>query len=289
MEASMRAAGGTPPLDFETWAALSARLLKLDAEQRYDILEARGVSPEDWMQSEEQHFATLAADIGAGRMDRAEHYGQVCAAEMERRRRGEPEETPEHVEPEATDPMATASPIVGAPAVVITEEVPSYLRVPAAAAASPEGSLASTAAALEVPSFVRQAAASLPFGTTPSIQFLSEVGAPRPSAPASMGETAPLGVDPFANMRSVLPFPKSSSTASVPQLALETYASLCAELRVYPQRASEILRKYRIADEEARRALDAEWQARMSGQPATRAEWQRLCATYEGWLRNGSR
>ena len=64
------------PLDFETWAALSARLLKLDAEQRYDILEARGVSPEDGRQSEKQHVATLAADIGDGRMDRAQHYGR---------------------------------------------------------------------------------------------------------------------------------------------------------------------------------------------------------------------
>jgi hypothetical protein len=46
--------------------------------------------------------------------------------------------------------------------------------------------------------------------------------------------------------------------APPPRLPLQAYAALCAELAVAPERAAELLRKYSIGDESARRALDDE-------------------------------
>jgi hypothetical protein len=303
------------PFDFDTWAALSARLLNLGADARIDVLEERGVALEDWLRSDEHHCLSLAADVSAGRMERAERYGRMCAEEMERRAKGEPEVPAPHAEeadavqvPDASAPMPVL--VVGAPAVGGGEEVPSFLHtaasldgvgaglpplVPPSRGTSP---LAGTMKAPDLPSFVKQASANpLPFGEAPSPEFLASLEAPRPS-PVLSGATIPGGVDLMAQLRSTLPFAKqntgaevSSSTkvVSYPRLPLETYASLCAELSVFPERTPEILAKYGIRDEEARVALDADWKARLSAHPDTCEEWRSRCASYEAWLRKGSR
>jgi hypothetical protein len=67
-------------------------------------------------------------------------------------------------------------------------------------------------------------------------------------------------------------------------MPLETYASLCAELAVSPAPTAEILRKYNIADDAARAALEGHWQARLDANPDTKDEWQRLFMTYRDWL-----
>lgn len=292
MEASMqpipRPAEAAPGMDFEAWAALSARMLKADAETRFDVLEECGVSPDEWSESDMRYLALLAEDVEAGRLDRAQVYGRLCAAEMERRlQRSQKDESERpRVPPSDAVPM-----LADAPAIGVAEAVPSYLlSLPAAPAEGAQKSpLAGTAMALELPSFVRQAAGRLPFGTTPSPEFLAAASAPKPTESSSLGATAPLGDDMFAAVRATLPFVGASGPARKPALSLEAYASLCAQLAVSPGSSAEILPRYGVHTDEMKRAVDAEWQARMSSHPATRAEWQRLCAVYESWLRNGGR
>ena len=67
-------------------------------------------------------------------------------------------------------------------------------------------------------------------------------------------------------------------------MALLTYAALCAELAVAPERAREILGRYNVQDEAARRALDEHWQGRLAGQADARGMFDEAVATYKASL-----
>lgn len=299
--------GGLPPLDFDRWTALSARLLNLGTEERIVILDERGVALEDWMSSDEHHCSALAAEVAAGELTRAEMYGRACAAEIARRRRGGPEVSPPQDLHEPAAPTAkgettpTPAPLGGASAAPSAEDVPSYLRelmLGVSTASSGTSSLAGTMSAPDLPSFIKRAAAKpLPFREAPSPQFLTVPSVPSSSSIPS-GATMELGVDIFAQVKSALPFPGRSAPAAnptsdrqqeFPRLPLETYASLCAELSVFTDRSAEILKKYGISNEHVRRAVDNDWQGRLSAHTDTREELQRLKTTYETWLRSQPR
>lgn len=291
------------PLDFETWSALSARLLHLGVEEKLSILERQGVALEDWTYSDERHAAALAADVAAGEMARAERYGRACAAEIERRRRGEAAVANAPAPAEGAVPKATpATPLVtGARPASGAEAVPSYMREPMAADAAPRAappSLAGTMAAPDLPSFIRRAAGKLPFVDTPSADFVASLEAPRPRPSGVAGETMAIGVDLTAQVPGALPFgrqagegatPAARKALVFPRLPLQSYASLCAELAVSPDHAAETLAKYGIKTEEAHRALESEWQGRLAAHADTREEWQKLRDSYEAWLRRGAR
>jgi hypothetical protein len=309
-------AGAAPLLPFETWVALAARLVNVGMEERLDILDHREVPVEDWLRSDEHHCLALAADIAAGRMERAERYGRACAAELERRRTGAPDVPPADAKPAAAvdaieEPPATTTPAIGAPAVAETAPLPSFLHylpppvalplptpvalpLPTTRTPSP---LAGTMAAMELPSFVKAATNALPFGDTPTPDFLASIDAERPGPSNAAGATIGVGVDLLAQVQHTLPFAKADAdgakpgaqAARFPRLPLETYASLCAELSVFPERTPGILQKYGVKDEAARQALGKDWDARLSANADTREEWQRLCDTYAEYLRKGGR
>jgi hypothetical protein len=291
----------TAPISFDRWVALAASLLDLDLAARIDLLEKRGVDPDEWMESDEHHSLALAAEIAAGRMDRAEQYGLACAAEVTRRKNGAASE-PVGDEPraEAQTAQRAEAPAEG-PA--IAEATPSFLKAEPGAAdrlpAEKRPSLASTVAALELPSFVRQTAGALPFSDK-AAPVLPAQSAAAVLAPPS-GQTIAADIDLVALAQTALPFPakqepaRASLTetsraavvpkhASFPRLPMQTYASLCAELGVFPDRAGEILLKYGVRDAEARRALDEDWQARFAAHPDTRATFANQCAEYRAWL-----
>ena len=70
-----------------------------------------------------------------------------------------------------------------------------------------------------------------------------------------------------------------------PELTLEQYAWLCAETAVFPALAQEANRKYGIADERTRGALDRQWRERFTAEPAIRAAWKSLLTRCKSWLR----
>lgn len=327
-------------MDFETWAALSARLLKLDQEARFDLLEERQLDPADFARAEERWVMALSDDLSAEKMARVDFYAARCAGEMQRRREAKeapvvapapvPVSTPlaaapapvamtpsDVVVPFAAPPaplLAVAQPampppprFVAIPAPPIQEAVTDTpaLRPPAPVAIMPlptvvraPAHLAGTMMTPEAVGLPRAPAAALPFGQAPSAEFVSEMSEPRAPVPATSvgGATLPLGVDLLGKMRNELPFAKAASVgpaaapaAAWPRLTLDTYASLCAELSVFPERVPVILKKYGIADEAARRGVDREWAERLSTHPETQDLWQRKVGEFRAWLLRGGR
>jgi hypothetical protein len=138
----------------------------------------------------------------------------------------------------------------------------------------------------------------LPFGPTPSSEFVASLSAAKPTAPHSeVGETLPLGANLLSAMLPALPFNRAGSPsppvagrpAPAPQLTLDAYASLSAELAVFPAQAIDILRKYGVLDDTMRRELDQRWGDLFLIAPPLRDEWQRKVVSFGDWLRRGRR
>jgi hypothetical protein len=70
-----------------------------------------------------------------------------------------------------------------------------------------------------------------------------------------------------------------------PRLSLKGYASLRAELLVWPERSAEIRRRYHVMNEAARRALEEHWQVELAASPEARATFDKALAGYTAWLR----
>jgi hypothetical protein len=311
-------------IDFETWAALSARLLKLDQEARFDLLEEREIDPTDFLRAEARWVKALSDDLSNDRMDRVDAYASLCAAEMQRRAAIKEQEpiavaapapapiekrlahTPAPAKPakQSEPPPLAPPPPPPPPVVLFTPEPPRAPPPPPAPAlivSSPAvvrapSLLSGTMMASEPLPGVRPAAAALPFGQAPSAEFVAEMSGPRPSAPEAAigGATLPLGVDLLGKLRQELPFLKATAAAAAPattwpRLSLDTYASLCAELSVFPERVPEILKKYGIADEAGRRGVDREWAERLAAHPETQDLWQRKVGEFRAWLLRGGR
>ena len=86
----------------------------------------------------------------------------------------------------------------------------------------------------------------------------------------------------------MLPFVGADVGAGVvpfPRLSLEQYASLCAELALWPARSAEILLRYHVTNEAARRALSEHWQAELALGSKAHAMFVKAVAAYAAWLR----
>src|SRR5262249_9223677 len=80
--------------------------------------------------------------------------------------------------------------------------------------------------------------------------------------------------------QSVVPFPR---------LSLVQYASLRAELSVWPEHASDIRLRYHVMNEAARRALDEHWQMQLAASPEMRAQLEKAIELYTAWPRTWRR
>jgi hypothetical protein len=104
----------------------------------------------------------------------------------------------------------------------------------------------------------------------PTTLALSQTdGAPLPedAVPATQGVSAMIPSP-------ALPF--RAPIASPPELSLEQYASICASLAAYPEKASLIVQRYGMTDSRDLEQLHKTWHARFAQDAQALAHWQRL-------------
>ena len=144
-----------------------------------------------------------------------------------------------------------------------------------------------TRLALPIPAEFREQFGRLPFKPpTPGPELARTMKVPVHDP--RKGETAPLGDDSIEKAVAALPFVGATSGAGVvffPRLSIQQVASLRAELALWPERSGEILRRYRVMNEAAHRALWEHWQAELAASPEARATFEKGVASYTAWLR----
>lgn len=140
---------------------------------------------------------------------------------------------------------------------------------------------------VEVPAELREQMGRLPFlQRAPGPELARTMQAAVPYW--QKGKTAPLGDDAIPKADAALPFVKNTvgpALAPFPLLALEAYASLRAELSLWPERSAEILPRYHVINEAARTALEGHWQRALAASPEARATFDKALAEYTAWLR----
>jgi hypothetical protein len=114
--------------------------------------------------------------------------------------------------------------------------------------------------------------AALPFAAGPALPTEPS----RPAAPRV--DTGTIDAPAGAKRRD------PSAGPVISGLTITQYASLSAELSVHPERASTILPKYGLADDEARRKLVDAWNEVLLRDAALRAQWMQLMAEFRSWL-----
>lgn len=147
--------------------------------------------------------------------------------------------------------------------------------------------LTSMAVALDLTAEVQEALRGLPFkAPEPGTEFGTTMQVP--VMDPRKGETAGLGDDSITKAVAALPFAGNmvgQSKVPIPRLPLEAYASLRAELSVWPERSADILPQYHVMNEAARRALDEHWQTQLEASPELRAKFEKALGDYTAWLR----
>jgi hypothetical protein len=142
-------------------------------------------------------------------------------------------------------------------------------------------------AVLDIPAEFREQMARWPFKPrAPGTELAWTMQSPVLNL--NQGKTAPLGDDSITKAVAALPFLGNTVGAALvpfPRLPLETYASLRAELLIWPERSAEILPRYHVMNQAARRALEEHWERELAASPETRATFDKALAEYTAWLR----
>jgi len=252
-----------PALSFEVWAGLSSRLLDAPAEEKAAAAAALGLTLEAWRRLDDAYLRMLSDDLLAGRTERPSIYQACCEAETARRR-----------------------------GVAVEARAPAEASAPAAAPVSARspGSLKGTADALPLSPQAREALGLWPYRSAPAAGASPAKAHPKTlnteRAP-TLGGTLPLGGDAIQTAVASVPFPGAGAhgVVSIPNLKVKEYVSLRAALAALPDMAEETLRRFGVANETVRRALDDHWRAMLAARPDLRAERDAAVEEYARWLR----
>ena len=76
---------------------------------------------------------------------------------------------------------------------------------------------------------------------------------------------------------------------STPNLTLEQYASLCAELAVFPRHVEAVFQRYGLVSLKKRLTLDLAWRERLRRDATEYQEWQRLYQRYQDYWADPTR
>jgi len=145
-----------------------------------------------------------------------------------------------------------------------------------------------TGLAPDYPAEVWERLGRLPFRPASPEQPTAERTMKLPVMGRGQGETAPVRADSIAKAVRALPFAGNTvgtAIVLIPGLTLPQYASLRAELAVWPERVEAILPRYHVVSEASRRALDEHWAERLLGNREERAAFERAVGEYSAWLR----
>jgi hypothetical protein len=252
--------GVTLPL----FAELLATIRHFGAGKQLEVVERMGLRREQWEAASKAWMEDLAAELRAARgEDLAKAFGNAFGACQKRLADTLPEL-------EALGPRPVPSPAL-----------PGALAVPVGGAT---GFAAGAAVDLDETSAVAvlRDDPTLPF-VLPSFELDERLRVPSatPHQPQS-GETTEVPTLRDDQQDPTLPFLKVASMAG--GWTVESYASLCAELAVFPEHRGRLLHRYGLQDDAARRALDAQWSGRMARDAALGNHFQQLYSAYREYL-----
>ncbi len=236
--------------DFETWARVSARLLKRKPKERKQIL-AELELEFIWPDANERWSAVLAQEVVDERDRRTKQYGAICAEEMKRRRSGADKKDEQPSSFIKSRPKSRVKPAPRRPA---GEDGPPTVRRPQM-----------------VGSTVVQ---------EPTIDFIDRLAPPdiQPETPQP-GQQSTAAQD----MRHVTSAIQAANVAL--EWPIEKFAKFCAEMDHEPNRHQLIAAHYGLRDEAIEFVREG-WQERLDADAELSEQWATLVAQYRRHLQS---
>lgn len=196
-------------------------------------------------------------------------------------------------------PTATA-PVLTIDSTPTKVELPTFM-LPKETQVAVEAGLSTPPADLDatMPIATKSVVAALPFAASASPSPLAVPSASKPAPKPIDVRDETVVIRRALDSKPALPFegaaaspPVSESTSGPissismvpPHLTLEQYASLCAELAVAREPRPVVLRKYRMASEEARKLEDLRWANAMRAKEQLRAQYNQLFTKFRAHL-----
>jgi hypothetical protein len=274
-----------PTLDLEAVAALDALIRRDGADAGARALVSRRTSVEAYQEAKLLWKARIQAAQAQG-------DGSLVVAYAAAYRKALADKHAPHPAPDEPAALPTPTPTGTPPPRPIEPELPTYLaaqpRTPSTPAPSPSEPPAPGPAAprarpvdpldstLEVQRPTAKLRTTLPFRRGASPLAKSDA----PPQPRSAGFHGTVAMDPGQSaLTPALPF-----AGGEPDLTLNQYASLCAELGAGARERAEILQSYRLRDEPALERLHRVWTKKIEGEPGLREQLAELSNKYAAWL-----
>lgn len=283
------------------WETFGRTRAQLDAGLDRDVVLAEaGIQPTTWMAEEEAALAELADDVEAADFVSLEAYSTAYRSTWTEVTGLSMDDAPQ-VAGGSSPPLPPPIP-PGEPPIVAIQKASFQLALPIAPLTPASPSIAATGDPLDsqeestLPGWLECIPAAdqtlPPLGleqiATNALPFIAGASAPPAPPVASVPAADPVDetlVPSGFVVENPLPFQPAPSpgVASGPAsgLTLEQYASLCAELAVFPQQVEMIFRKYGIASLRERLTLDLAWQERLRHNLLEYVEWHEFYQRYQ--------
>jgi hypothetical protein len=240
------------PLDAETWARTSARLLKKTPAEARDILAELGLDADAWKAWEAHYQRQIDAEFQTGKLVLAKLYARECAAEHQRRAAG-PAPAPASA---AAAPASSAPRSAPSPPTSRSDAEPGVRGVPAAPSPLEPVTLLGETSPLAKPG---SGHAELP--------FRKQVAVP-PPAMVSFEPNPELG-GTEAGSSTIGPALPFAGSLSLPFTSVEVYAYLTAAREHSPAEGQRALAAYGV-DAKKESEVDGWWRQRMLSDLALR-------------------
>lgn len=144
------------------------------------------------------------------------------------------------------------------------------------------------------PSLLGLEAASPPSSPSPPVASSPAESPPVVLPPVALPPVAlpPVALPPVAPPPAPSPpvdsAPRAPAAEQPKLLPIAQYASLCAELSVFPEASERIFHRYGLDTDDKRAAVDAAWKERLRLDPAEYNRWQELYQRYRSlWMQHG--
>lgn len=286
-------------LRWETFARVRAQL---DAGLHRDrVLAEANVDEATWLCEEESLLAELADEVERADFANIESYRKAYRAAWTELTHLGMVDSPQAVEGSTPQPLPILSPespealSPSAPLDVLTtatltapfvftkdplpfQSAPSRQAAPRQESASPPRS---PAPATSEPSWAT---------TTAPQPALIHAASVLPFRPPSEPPTSPSTLSPAAALAPPSPeMARGASSDLVSRLTLAQYASISAELAVFPQQVETTFQRYGLVSPHERLAVDRVWRERLRQNSTEYREWQRLYQHYQAYWTDPAR
>ncbi len=249
--------------DFDDWAIVSARLMKVNEDDAAGVLDRLEITQSEWKEACGSWSTALTANVISGDGKLSGRYASYFSVERKRRDEGQPD-------PTAAELLSWKKP--GLTPIRSAKVDFRHDAMHGGPQEDPADSSLTTLVRADGDTLDESAAAIRAQRDGCFIEDLSPAGrVPRPPASSQQVTTKPIEPCVVEDLR------RAGETA---RWTVQQYAQYCADLATQRDKTEFVRARYGLATESLHRHLSHEWKQKFAQDPALHTKWAKLVAAY---------